>query len=133
VRNRCEKHNIQLVPKDMAGFIPIFFRQSQNVDAILIDDDSLIRDCWQFKAEKTNLNLESFSSAIDFFNVEDAYKRDTPIYLDVSLGHGVRGDEVALSLFSMGFNNIYLVTGYEPETFTHLTFIKGVIGKAPPF
>jgi FixJ family two-component response regulator len=99
--------------------------------AILIDDDELVRLVWQFQAKEAGVQLLTYNdpNEVDFL----AVNLDTPIYLDSELENGVKGENVAHKLHLQGFQNIYLATGYNPEDFKHLTFLKGVIGKSPPW
>jgi hypothetical protein len=133
IRTRCERLGVQLIPKDMAGFVPITIEAEHKADAILIDDDSLIRTCWEQIAEAKQKVLVLFSTAEEFMRIASTFAKDIPIYVDVSLANGVRGEDVAMKLSTLGFCNLYLATGYDPANFANLPFIKGVIDKYPPF
>ncbi|HEU5281906.1 MAG TPA: ATP-binding protein [Gammaproteobacteria bacterium] len=133
LRARCESLGVQLIPKDMAALVPIHIRTERMVDAILIDDDPLIRAAWDMDAKAKQKILVSFSTAEAFTKIASTFFKKTPIYIDVSLANGVRGEDVAAGIFELGFLNIYLATGYNPEKFSHLTFLRGVIGKYSPF
>jgi len=133
LRARCERLGVKLILKGMAGFVPIRIEPEPKVDAILIDDDSLVHTCWQISAKIKKKALAVFSTPEDFMSVSDTFAKCIPIYVDVSLLNGVRGEDVAKKLSEIGFYNIYLATGYEASSFKSLSFIKGVIGKAPPF
>ncbi len=133
LRKNCERLGVQLIPKDMAAFIPITIESEKKVDAILIDDDSLVHLCWKQGAKEKHKSLASFSTEEEFMRVSSMFAKNTPIYVDVSLANGVRGELVAMRISKIGFSNVYLATGYEPDGFLNLPFIKGVIDKNPPF
>ncbi|MBI4655550.1 MAG: hypothetical protein HY746_02260, partial [Elusimicrobia bacterium] len=53
--------------------------------------------------------------------------------IDSELGDGIKGEDIAKTLNEKGFSNIYLETGHPAENFAHLSFIKKVISKEPPW
>jgi hypothetical protein len=133
IKQRCERLGVQLIPKDMAAFVPITIKTKNKIDAILIDNDDLIRVCWEQVAKIKQKAVVLFSTVEEFMRVSNTFKKDTPIYVDVNLSNGIRGEEVAKELSALGFCNLYLATGYDPANFSNLPFIKGVIDKYPPF
>jgi signal transduction histidine kinase len=133
LRERCEQLGLRLIPKDMAGFVPIIIEEEQKADAVLIDDDALVHLSWEHCAKSKQIVLALFSTAEEFINVSHKFARNVSVYLDVRLANGIRGEVVAKQLSELGFENIYLATGYEPTDFENLPFIKGIIDKYPPF
>ncbi|MBC8550237.1 MAG: hypothetical protein H8D23_11390 [Candidatus Brocadiales bacterium] len=59
--------------------------------------------------------------------------KDSTFYIDSNLENDVKGEIVAKKLFDLGYRNLYLATGYEPDDFNEFTFLKGVQGKEPPW
>lgn len=103
-------------------------------DAVLIDDDAGFRLFWKEDAESVGKTLRMFSTPEAFMAHIGEFKKDTPIYVDCDLGEGkVRGDELAKELHAKGFTNIYLCTGYGPEDFPPMPWIKEIRGKASPW
>ena len=49
IRNRCEELGVKLIPKGMAGFVPI---SNESEPAVLIDDDKLTHLLWKEKADR---------------------------------------------------------------------------------
>jgi len=37
--------------------------------------------------------------------------------------------DIAKNLFELGYKNLYLATGYEPDQFSHVTWVKAIVGK----
>ncbi|OGS39961.1 MAG: hypothetical protein A2506_08700 [Elusimicrobia bacterium RIFOXYD12_FULL_66_9] len=132
ILRECVELGVRLIPKGLAGFVPISGARPA-LDCVLVDDDELIRLTWTTSARDNGKTLEAFSSPEGFFLRADAIDRGTPVYVDVHLGGGVRGDEVAKRAAEMGFRNVFLATGSEPADYRHLEFLKGVIGKTPPW
>ncbi|OFZ38424.1 MAG: hypothetical protein A2451_02025 [Bdellovibrionales bacterium RIFOXYC2_FULL_39_8] len=137
---KCESAGIGLVPKGLAAYVPIVIESpasttsakvAERLDAILIDDDLLVQMIWEAKAADKKLKVKIYSdpSEVDFSKIA----HDCPIYIDSNLKDGVKGEGIAAKLHSEGFSRLYLATGYEKEHFAHLTFLKGVIGKEPPW
>ena len=101
----------------------------ENPDLILIDDNKVFTDSWQFAA------LHKKKKIVVFNNIDDAqreiinFDRDTPIYIDSDLGGSIRGEQYAKNLYEQGFEDIYLTTGYKDSSFAPMYWIKEIIGK----
>jgi len=141
VRSRCQKIGVKLISKLMAGLVPITIRPQNEKDEekfhtqfVHIDDDKRTRLIWQMEAKKKGHSLISFGSYGDLIEKLDSIAMDATFYIDQELGDGQpKGEEIAKTLFDKGYQNIFLATGYEPEVFADLPYIKGVIGKEPPW
>jgi len=131
IRSRCAKLKVKLIPKGMAGFVPIEIEKPKiKYDAILIDDDDLIHLTWQMLAKEKNKNIKLFKTEAEFLTAAAEIDPDTSIYVDVHLANSVNGVEVARRLHELGFFSLHLATGYteieKPD------FIKTLAGKDPP-
>lgn len=102
-------------------------------DCILIDDDPLVHMTWKIAAREKGKLLRTFSSREEFLAAAADIVRSTPIYIDSNLGNAVKGETVAEELYALGYTELYLATGYVAERFTKMTWLKGVIGKEPPW
>jgi hypothetical protein len=103
------------------------------MDAVLLDDDPLVHMMWKLAAKKAGKSLIAFSKVADLRAQALTLPKSTPIYLDSDLGPEGRGEVIAQELRAQGFTELYLVTGYEPGQFAHLTWLKGVLGKGAPW
>ncbi len=102
-------------------------------DLCLIDDDQeLIGVVWAMEAASKGLKIRLFATPQAF--VAESHKIDplTPIYVDVSLGNGVNGLDVAHDIHKMGFTEINLATGYQADSMKVPPFIASVVGKDFP-
>lgn len=132
IRERCDKMGVKLIPKAMAGFVPIEIEKSKvSVDGILVDDDSLVHSCWQMDAESKGKKFIGYYNALDFLESSTKYDINTKIYVDSNLGNGIKGEDVSLKIHTLGFKNIYLCTGYQPSQFPKMPWIKDIVGKEP--
>lgn len=145
VMDGCKKLGIRLIPKGLTGFVPINIQASSKeadqlaaeiitqLQYILIDDDELVQNMWKLMAKKAGKSFLGFIAPTDFFKIIDKVPKSAFIYVDSSLGDGIKGEEVAKQLHELGFPNLYIASGYKRDHFSHLIFLKGVQGKEPPF
>lgn len=99
---------------------------------ILVDDDELTRMIWENKAKKQKIDLTCFKDVDQFMEQVKNIEHSTTIYLDNNIGES-SGLKLAEKLHSLGYKNLYMATGNQPEEFANFGFLKGVIGKEPPF
>jgi len=106
----------------------------KEVFTVLIDDDPLVRITWKMAAERRGIPLKVFSRVEEFEKFKAQLDFSSLIYIDSQLDDGVRGEEIARQLSGEGFTQIYLATGFDPSEFEgYRPFLKGIIGKEPPF
>ena len=101
---------------------------------VLIDDDFLVRMGWESEAQDKNITLDTYDSAAAFWEKLPQYSKTTRIYIDVVLdGDREAGEALAQKLHELNYREIYLATNYNKECFTHMSWLKGVGDKHPPF
>ena len=101
--------------------------------ALLLDDDDLILRAWALAAKQAGIRLATFSDPALFLEALAALPREAELYVDAQLAAGVRGEEIAQRAHDLGFRSIFLATGLPPDSFAHLTWLAGVVGKDPPW
>jgi DNA-binding NtrC family response regulator len=148
VRTRAQRLQVAMIPKALAALVPIQVQQ-QAVSAsatktttlkpspmvILLDDDDLIHMMWGAAARNSGIELKAFkrSSDLEKWLSENPAIGSLKFYVDVELGEGEpSGIEVARQIASSNRGPVYLATGHDPAEFKKHTFLKGVVGKAPP-
>ena len=102
-------------------------------DAVLIDDDPDIRFVWGLEAKAVGKLSQTYAMSDAFLAVAAQIAKTTPIYVDVDLGNGTKGEDVAKTLHAAGFTQLYLATGYSAKDFAHVTWVQGILGKLPPW
>lgn len=137
IKERCENLKIRMIPKEIAGFIPIELRHREEVlDYVLIDDDPLVLSTWSLNAKNKKHNIKLFRSFKKFEIEANNIARETTVYIDSNLGfdeqgNPMKGEELALNLVNLGFRKIYLTTGENANQFITCPYITGIIGKDP--
>lgn len=133
VRERCSKLSIPLVPKNISLYLPISINAEKSIEAILIDDDEIVRLTWKMEASRRGMKLQTYSSPKEFCAEMDSAWVNVPKYIDSNLGSDLKGEDFAYELSRKGHTNLYLCTGHPPEKFSGLAYLTGVIGKSPPW
>lgn len=135
VLEKCAQLNLKQIPKSLAGFVPIEILARQAAlnkpDAVVIDDDPLQRQVWEFFAKTKGKKIFFFENSSDFLAQTETFDKSVSIYLDSNLGDNLKGEDVAYKLYCQGFRELFLATGHPPSDFAHLTYLKGVVGKDP--
>ena len=131
---RAEVLGVQIVPKSAAPHIPMRHMVPDNRSTIiLIDDDHLVRRMWTSVASSHNKTVDAFERLAEFLRVADGVDPSTPIYVDLNLGNGERGDAASKVLHRRGFQRIFYATGDRMNRAEVPPWISGVCGKEGPF
>lgn len=104
-----------------------------SADLIFIDDNTCLTDAWVLHGKRVGKKVDAFNDIPSFQSMLMHYKKDIPIYIDADLNTYISGAELARDLYSQGFINLYLSTGYSADSFQEMSWIKAIIGKEPPF
>lgn len=116
ILDECLRLKVRMIPKGLAGFVPIACPLSLRPDVVLIDDDHLVHTVWKVAASTNGKTLGAFSTPREFLAIVGRLDKSTPIYVDSKLGEGVRGEDFAKDLHAQGFRNLYLATGRQSES-----------------
>jgi signal transduction histidine kinase len=139
IRKRCDDLGVRLIPKMLAGLVPLSVAEKTEessewyYDAVFIEDNDVIRQSWERDAKKHGIKLLPLSSIKAFsFHKDRIDKETTDIYIDNHLGRGEpKGEDFAKELHDGGYRNLYIASSFPPERFKELTFLKGISGKNP--
>lgn len=139
VRGRSVALGLRLLPKHLAPRIPLASARGPRPaslearpDAILIDDHIWIRKGWELSAAQAGRRLLTCATMQEFLARQAEIDRATVLFIDSDLRDELPGERFAWSLFDAGFRRIYLATGFDPERFPPMPWLRGVIGKDPP-
>ena len=131
VREDCARLNVRMIPKGLAGFVPVSI--AEEFDAILLDDDPLVRMTWQITAKEAGKKLKTYAGAEEFLIGLKSLPKNTKLYIDSALTNGVKGEDIARQAHEQGFTEIRLATGYDPGSFPSLPHVREVVGKTSPW
>lgn len=100
---------------------------------VLVDDNRSLTMAWELDAANAEIELSVYNNAEKF--KRDLYKLDknTIIYMDIHLGEKYTGVELSQWVYKQGFKNIFLITADNLDDYRNLEWVKGVLGKSPPF
>lgn len=143
VIQRCQAAQVGLIPKNLLAHIPIRMGEvpvsntagaeaAVAWDYVLLDDYRGVREAWELDAARKGRRVCTVATPEALEEILPRLVKTTPIYIDSSLGNEVKGEDVAKHVFAQGFTELYLATGYEPEDFPPMAWIKKVVGKRPP-
>jgi len=134
VRDRAKPLGVKILPKGLAPFVPISLQSPrEKFAAVVIDDDILIHDMWKMAAKAAGHKVACFKHPEEFFAQAQAIHLASPLFIDVSLGEGLRGENVAEQAAVLGFTEIALATGHAAHTIQSPACVKRVVGKEPIF
>ncbi len=98
------------------------------------DDDKYNRAGWERSAKQKGIKLLALASSKDFSKFQNQITKDAVFYIDRELGsEEPKGEDFAKELFERGYHNLYLATGFDPDYFGELPWIKGFLGKESPW
>jgi hypothetical protein len=104
------------------------------IQAVYLDDDALMCKSWELVAKRRKVNLRCFNSWAAMREKLAEIPKDATLYVDSVLEpEDLKGEEVARELFELGYQSIYLATGFSPDRFPPMPWIKGIVGKEPPW
>lgn len=140
ILTRAESLGVKLIPKGLSGVVPVVSALplisdalASVFDAILIDDEDLIRGAWRFSAKKVGKKIKTFASLEQFETICAGLNRATPIFVDLKLGKGESGLTVSKDLHDRGFTELFICTGTDAQSVGEVPWVKEVREKRPPW
>ncbi|KTD62105.1 hypothetical protein [Legionella spiritensis] len=102
-------------------------------DLVFIDNDKLLCQAWQVKADFLGKKILCFHSVDEFQSSMSSISERTPVYIDSDLGNGLLGEHESKKLYDAGYKIIYLSTGKSKTAITKPDWVLDIVDKAPPF
>lgn len=102
------------------------------IDVILIDDDVQVREHWERRFQRSQKRLLTFDGERSLRNHPGQIALSTMFFVDQEIRGAIQGLDVAKSLHTRGFENIYLCTSHHSGEFARVSWLRGVVGKKPP-
>ena len=112
--------------------IPIEKVFSEDDYVILVENDDLVSLTWEFRARKAGYKFLNFRKSEEVLPILTTLDKETIFFIDSELEQE-KGEDLAKTLFENNFRNLYICTGHDKVKFEHLSFIKRIVGKSPPF
>ena len=159
IQDRCFENGIKLLPKSLVNYVKVIKSQSEHSSLnlfesaaekssfypkgeeagieskkspiVLIDDDKFVHINWSLICKKIGLDLHVFYSIDDFLKLAHTFDKGTRIYIDSHLGDGIQGEFESEQIFNLGFDNLFLTTGYQKEDINKPSWIKEIYSKGP--
>jgi hypothetical protein len=78
------------------------------------------------------VGLLTFNDPDELLRVIHQLALTTPLFFDSELANEKKGEMESKKFYDLGFRNIYLTTGHDPECFPELPWIKEILGKSFP-
>lgn len=100
---------------------------------ILLDDSMSVTMSWELEAEKKGVDIKTFNEIDGFMSHVKKCRKEVEIYVDSDLNSYISGEALLKELDGLGFKNIFLETGSDANDYKHVTWVKSVVGKKPPF
>ncbi|MGK5086886.1 HAMP domain-containing sensor histidine kinase [Bdellovibrionota bacterium FG-2] len=137
---RAQELGVRMIPKGLSGVVPVISEAPARdvalggyFDAILIDDDEVIRDAWRFSAVTNKKEFRSFDSLEQFESIAAVLDRSTPVFVDLWLADGASGLTVSKILHDRGFTELHICTGTDAESLGEVPWVKGIRDKVAPW
>jgi hypothetical protein len=115
----------------MALIVPIV--QCQPKTVVLIDDDELMHMSWKREGKKANVEVLTYYTIESFIEDCHHYHKTTPIFIDSNLSGEIKGEVESERIKDLGFDDLFLATGYSRDHLDKPIWIKGIVGKSPAF
>lgn len=132
VREWAQKMMVKIMPKNLVSHVSLEIIR-KNPDYVLLDDSLLIGNLWQLAAGKVGKRVAFFDNVEKFRAYILKCAKDMQIYIDSELGTSIKGEIIAKELYDLGYMNLYLSTAYPASKFKHVTWVKGIADKDPPY
>ena len=128
IQTKCLKNGIKLLPKLMVRHTPI---TTEKPLIVLIDDDRLVHLSWKSYLSDKGSEFFCYYSIEDFILDRQRFGKEAKIFIDCNLGDDIRGEVESEKISKLGFENVYLSTGYSQDMIQVPHWIKSVYSKNP--
>lgn len=155
----CESFNLQLIPKhllpyvlvheaeggnrrkkNLATMLSMIHNNGQNIVGesegepalVLIDNEPYNHEYWRYAAKRRGKKIMCFTSLKAFMDDEGVVDKKIPIYVDLNLG-AESGINISKQLYDLGYQKVYITTGFINFDIKQYPWLSGVIDKTPPF
>jgi len=102
-------------------------------DIILLDDEELVRSYWERRFHHARRAIRIFRDPAQLIEAAASIHHNAMLFIDKNLGKQVSGLSFSKHLFDLGYKTIYVSTAEDLMLQPQVDWIKGFIGKTPPY
>ncbi len=135
LQKRVEQSGAKMLPKfslapETTSTCEMSIGERESPEIVFFNDEDFVNDFWNLRAQETGkkLLIVTDENAVP----DELIARRVPIYIHKTLKGVKSGLDVAKSLYSRGFREIFLATGDPTISASDWPFIKGVVDKSFP-
>ena len=115
ITNQCIENGLRMLPKNLIMYARYYIKGT-DINGILIDDEPINHNNWNYYAHKNDLNILTFYRINDFLNSCKTVPSYIPLYVDSQFSKNVKGEEESLSIYQKGFENLWLCTHADKDS-----------------
>lgn len=131
VQSQAESLGVKIIPKDAAASVEIEVIESETESIVLIDDDKMMLFHWSSYCKRNGVSFKGFNTIDEFLSESEHFNKEVRIYIDSSLGNGIKGEIESERIYQQGFSNLFLATGYQVNDINKPVWIKKIFSKDP--
>ncbi|MFN8769350.1 MAG: amino acid adenylation domain-containing protein [Neisseriaceae bacterium] len=148
IRDKAHKSNTKILPKPLAAAVPIvisnkskkkqiknatqIFKSAYNlkkVDLVFIDDDKFLVDNF-INFVLSDKKVDIYHSGTEFLKSAQSYDINTKFLIDLQFkGEEISGIDIAIKLHDLGFNKLYLFSGWDLKNDSSVPYYVNIIAK----
>lgn len=86
---------------------------------------------WKRAGIKSDIEVSTYYTVQSFIDNFKQHDKATTIFIDSNLSGNIKGEIESERIKSLGFDDLFLATGYSKEHMEKPAWIKDVVGKSP--
>lgn len=123
---------LEIRNKDIGAEVKVTFKNYEDYQILLIDDDELNRMIWEREAKKINMKFKAHGDLTDEA-ISNLNETNTLLYLDSNLNNNIKGEDLIEEIqLKVTKDIIYFIqTGNDKTYYKNMKNLSGVSGKKP--
>lgn len=123
---------LEIRNKDIGAEVKVTFKNYEDYQILLIDDDELNRMIWEREAKKINMKFKAHDDLTDEV-ISNLNETNTLLYLDSNLKNNIKGEDLIEEIQTKVTKDIiyFIQTGNDKTYYKNMKNLSGVSGKKP--